>query len=198
MYKALGQQLRKPSGFFGKLVSKILQLKNRQFYIKILHELDLKPGDKIFEIGYGPGLGIKMIVKNINDCSISGIDFSELMYKQAVRRNKKYIESGLVNLSLGNFLTAEPDIEKYNKIFCVNVIYFWSDISIAFRKIYVMLKKGGIFCIYMEHQKDLVKNKFTIEFNLYSIDKVESALKEAGFESVEYKLVPGYYIKAKK
>jgi ubiquinone/menaquinone biosynthesis C-methylase UbiE len=197
MYKALGQQLRKPSGFFGKLVSKLLLLKNKQFYVKILNELELKSEDKIFEIGYGPGQGIKMITHKLKNCKIHGIDFSELMYNQAIKRNRKFVDRNIVGLTFGDFLTSETEQEKYNKIFCVNVIYFWSDLHTVFMKIYAMLEKGGIFCIYMAHENDL-KMKFTIEFNKYSIEKVIDELKLVGFINVSFKFVPGYYIKAVK
>jgi cyclopropane fatty-acyl-phospholipid synthase-like methyltransferase len=198
MLKSLGKQLRKPSGMFGKLVSLLLQVRNKQFYIKIIRDLELKKGDKIFEIGYGPGAGIHMITKNTKDCVIHGIDFSELMYNQAVKRNKKFIDTGNVKLSFGDFLALTPELEKYHKIFCVNVIYFWSDLNFVFKKIHAMLEKDGIFCIYMAHAKDLDKNKFTSEFNKYSIEKVVDELKLAGFLKVSFDFVPGYYIKAIK
>jgi len=195
MFKNLGKQLRKPSGFYGKLVSLLLQFRNRQFYLKIIPELEIKNGDKIFEIGYGPGLGIKMIAEKTKECVIHGIDFSELMYQQAIKRNRKLINQGIVKLTYGDFLTSTTHPEKYNKIFCVNVIYFWSDLYLVFMKIYAMLEKGGTFCIYMAHEKDL-GNDFTDEFNKYSIEKVVSELKLAGFKEITYSLVPGYYIKA--
>jgi SAM-dependent methyltransferase len=198
MLKSLGQQLRKPSGIYGRLVSLLLRLRNRQFYMRIIDELKLKRGDKIFEIGYGPGLGIEMIAKKSDPYLIHGIDFSELMYNQAIRRNKQFIDKGMVKLDFGDFLSYQPLFEKYNKIFCVNVIYFWSDLSIAFMKIFSLLEKDGVFCIYMAHAKDLDKNKFANEFNKYSIEKVVSELKTAGFENVSYKYTPGYYIKALK
>jgi ubiquinone/menaquinone biosynthesis C-methylase UbiE len=198
MLQALGKQLRKPSGYFGKLVSLLLQVRNKQFYLKIIQDLEIKNGDKIFEIGYVPGAGIKMIMEVTKDCLIQGIDFSELMYNQAVKRNIKFVNNDKVKLSFGDFLTSETEQEKYNKIFCVNVIYFWSDLNLVFGKIFAMLKKDGIFCIYMAHEKDLNKNKFTSEFNKYSIEKVVSELKLAGFINVSFNFVPGYYIKAKK
>lgn len=90
MLKTLGKQFRKPSGFFGRLVSKIMNIRNRGFYKKIIVELDIKSGDKIFEIGYGSGLGISLIANSSIDCSIKGIDFSELMYNKS-KNLKSYI-----------------------------------------------------------------------------------------------------------
>lgn len=198
MFEALGKQLRKPSGLFGRLVSKMMDMRNREFYEKAIIELDIKSGDKIFEIGYGPGLGINIIANNTIDCTISGVDYSDLMYKKATKRNKKFIDGGIVNLRYGDLLTVHFDNEKYDKIFCVNVIYFWSDLNKVFEKIFAMLNDGGMYCIFMTHKKEFEKPKFTKDFCKYSIEKVESELTEAGFKSIEYKLDKGYYIKAKK
>jgi len=107
------------------------------------------------------------------------------------------IAEGLVHLSYGDFLTAEVDQEKYDKVFCVNVIYFWSDLSKVFPKVYSMLDKDGLFCIFMTPDKVMAHRKFAEDFFKYPIGNVESELKKAGFKSVEYKLDKGYYIKAR-
>jgi cyclopropane fatty-acyl-phospholipid synthase-like methyltransferase len=198
MFRALGKQLRQPSGLFGRLVSIMMDRRNRAFYETIIKELDLKSGDRIYEIGYGPGLGINLIANRITGCSIEGIDFSELMYNQAAKRNRKFVDAGIVNLRFGDLLTSAVDNEQYDKIFCVNVIYFWSDLAVVFDKIYSMLYDSGRFCIFMTPAKDFEKLKFAEDFFKYSIETVESELKQAGFKSVEYKLDKGYYIKAIK
>lgn len=198
MFKELGEQLRKPSGLFGRIVSKMMDIRNREFYEKVIIELDIKSGDKIYEIGYGPGLGIRLIANLRIDCSLSGIDYSELMYSKATKRNKKFINDGIVNLKYGELLTADIGTERYDKIFCLNVIYFWSDLSKVFDKIYSMLNDGGMYCIFMTHEKEIETQKFTKDFCKYSIEQVESELKKAGFKSVEYKLEKGYYIKSIK
>lgn len=198
MFKALGQQLRQPSGFFGKIVSKMMLARNWQFYERTIQELDIQSGERIFEIGYGPGIGINYLAKNTVNCRIEGIDFSVLMYEQASKRNKEFIECGFVDLKYGDLLNFEPGSNTYDKIFCLNVIYFWSNLGVVFRKIYTMLNKGGIYCIFMTHRDELEKVKFTAEFNKYTIENVVNELKAAGFESVEYKFDNGYYIKARR
>lgn len=198
MYKELGEQLRKPSGTFGNLVAKLMDMRNREFYEKIIIDLELKRGDKIYEIGYGTGLGIGLIASKKPDCTIHGIDFSELMVRKATQRNQKFIREGIVNLKYGDFVTSDIDYERYDKVFCVNVIYFWGDLNIVFQKVHSMLKKDGIYCIFMTPDKDITNRKFAEDFLKYPIGQVEEALLKAGFKSVEYKLDRGYYVKSRK
>ena len=105
MYKIIGQQSRKPSGFFGKIVTTFMEKQNKEFYDKILKELEIISGNKIYEIGYGTISGIYFIANNYSDCFIGGIDYSDLMYLKAIKRNQKFIDKGIVKLIHGDLLT---------------------------------------------------------------------------------------------
>ena len=132
---------------------------NNGAYNKIVNALDINGNESVFEIGYGHGLGLEQILSRY-DCSVSGIDFSELMYKQASKRIKSYIDSGKANLSYGDFLDTEMPLEKFNKIFCLNVVYFWKELEIPFAKIRNGLKEKGCFCFYMEDADELNRQGF--------------------------------------
>lgn len=197
MLEAIGKQLRRPSGLFGRIVSRMMNARNRKFYKRMIREMRIQKGDRVYEIGYGPGIGIHMIASSISDCTISGIDYSELMVKMASKRNRKFIDEGRVNLKYGDLITADTSGEYYDKIFCVNVIYFWKDLKQVFQKIHSMLSSEGSFCIFMSPSEDL-EGGFAVEFNKYSIEEVVDALKESGFKNVRYKLEDGYYIHSYK
>ena len=195
-FKMIGKQSRKPSGIFGRMITKKMESQNIEFYKEILKELEITNGNRVFEIGYGTGFGINLIANNYPDCFVGGIDYSKLMYSTSIKRNQKFIDNGNVELSYGDLLTTKIDNRCFDKIFCINVIYFWSDLNNAFKKVYSMLNTEGIFCIYMKQEKELQELKFAEDFHKYSIEKVESELRNVGFNSVTHKLNKGYYIKA--
>lgn len=205
MQKLIGNQLRKPTGFFGKIISKLMQKGNSSIYNKIILELEIKQGNKILEIGYGPGIGAERIL-NQYDCFVSGIDFSELMYKEATKRNKKFIDSKKAEFYCGDFLSTPIHTNEFDRICCLNVVYFWDALNIPFTKIHSGLKTGGLFCMYMAHREDLNKMKFSKKeiFNKYSIEQVVDELKKSGFKAINYELETdyrferGYFIKCRK
>ena len=194
----LAKQLRQPSGFFGNLVAKFMEFRTRASYKGIIGKLSPKKGEHILEIGYGPGLGIYHIATSFPDCKISGVDFSELMYQKASKRNKKFIDKGTVHLQYGDVLTLDMGNNKFDKIFCVNVIYFWNDLDQAFKRIFNMLGDKGEFLIYMDHMDTIEKAKFLADFCKYPVEVVERKLKNSGFTGIEYNLDFGYYISAIK
>jgi len=199
MLRFIGNQFRKPKGLFGKIVSKIMIQGNSFAYDKIIPELDIKQNEQILEIGYGHGLGVDKILSNY-DCFVSGIDFSELMFNEATKRNRKHIDNKKLDLYFGDFLSYEILSNQYDKVFCINVIYFWDNLDVPFSKIKTGLKKGGTFCIFMAHRDNLEKLKFTKDgiFNKYSIDQVIDHLNSLGFDDITYKFNKGYLIKCKK
>lgn len=176
----------------------MMEFKNRSSYEKIISKLSPRKGEHILEIGYGPGLGIYGIAEKFPGIRISGIDFSELMYQKASERNKKFIDKGTVHLQHGDVLTMKPGNDKYDKIFCLNVIYFWNDLGLAFNKIFSMLGGTGVFLIYMDHMDSLEKAKFLEDFCKYPVEEVEKELKNAGFTDIEYVFEKGYFIRAGK
>jgi SAM-dependent methyltransferase len=194
----LAKQLRKPSGFFGKLVAKMMEFRTRDSYKEIIAKMSPQKGDHILEIGYGPGLGIYQIASYSPGCMISGIDYSELMFHKASKRNKKFIDRGTVHLQYGDVLTMDMGNDKFDKIFCVNVIYFWNDLDQAFKLIFKMLREKGIFLIYMDHMDTIEKVKLLADFCKYPVEVVEEKLKNSGFTGIEYNFDVGYYVSAKK
>lgn len=199
MFRSIGKQFKRPTGFLGKIVSRVMMKGNMPDYLKIIPELDIKQHDKVLEIGYGHGLGVHMILSKY-DCSVTGIDFSELMFKQASKRNEKFIESGKLELKYGNLLESNIPPGQYDKIFCVHVIYFWDNLVEPFAKIKTALKEQGMFWIFMAKVDYIKKMKFTKDgiFNKYSIDQVVDALNKAGFKDVSYSPnSKGYIVKCR-
>jgi cyclopropane fatty-acyl-phospholipid synthase-like methyltransferase len=185
MLLAINKQFRKPSGLGGMIISRIMRKGNIPDYRKVIRALEVQPGERIFEIGYGPGVGISMILQE-HDCHVSGIDFSELMYRQATRRNRREVARNKVDLHYGDFLDSAFESEQFDKVFCVNVIYFWNPLSEPFGKVFHMLRPGGFFCIFMAKAEYIDQMKFPMQeiFNIYTLETVSADLKSAGFRSV--------------
>jgi cyclopropane fatty-acyl-phospholipid synthase-like methyltransferase len=200
MFEKIANQFKKPSGFLGKIVASLMIKGNRHAYNTLMNDLKILPTDKLLEIGYGPGLGINLIAESIDSCNIYGIDFSELMYKRATKRNKLFIAKNRVRLLFGDFIETNINTTDFDKIFCLNVVYFWDDLMVPFTKIRSLLKTDGIFHFYMAKKEDLDQLKFTSDdvFNKYSIDQVTDALKLSGFSTIDSHFNKGYFVKARK
>lgn len=151
-----------------------------------IQRLEIADRDTILEIGFGPGLGISQILSNNAHCTMKGVDFSDLMYKIALKRNSRFIKDKRLELLKGDFLNFELPSNNFSKVFGVNVIYFWPDLLAAAKKIKSILKPSGKAVLYMSHKDDLVKIGFTKTdvFFKYDIETALTAFRTAGFTSI--------------
>jgi hypothetical protein len=78
MNKFIAKNFRKPEGLFGNLISRLMEAGNMPAYLNLIEEMRLKGNESLFEIGYGPGKGMKRILDTTN-CTVDEIDFSNLM-----------------------------------------------------------------------------------------------------------------------
>lgn len=199
MASFLANQFKKPTGFTGKIIANLMIKGNGREYQKLIPAMKIQPQDRLLEIGYGHGWGIFQIASSF-DCHISGIDFSELMFNMATRRNRKFIHRGKVELFHGDFNDFQSPKSNFNNIFCLNVVYFWDDLDKPFNKIIDLLVSGGMFCFTMAHRDDLNRMKFIDDsvFNKYTIEQVTEALSKAGFTDIEYDFDFVYLVKCRK
>ena len=199
MLSAIGQQFRQPTGLLGRVISLLMKKGNMPAYEVLIEQMNIQQGDQVFEIGYGPGKGIEAIQEAVN-CTIEGIDFSPLMHKEANARNKNLVQAGKLDLYLGDFLRYELMKNTYDKIFCINVVYFWDDLIPPFRKIQQGLKNGGEFHFYMSSPEMLNKLKFTKDhiFCKRTLDEVLQKAKDAGFSKITHDSSNGCFVKCTK
>ncbi len=137
------KQFRKPSGVLGHLVGWILSIKNKERTNWTFDNLRLKPQDKLLEIGYGPGVTLNKIANHLTSGSIAGIDHSEIMLKQATKRNKKHIENKKVKLEQGTIWDLEYPDNHFDTIYGSNVHFFWKNPVEEFSELVKLLKPEG-------------------------------------------------------
>ena len=73
----IGRQLRRPTGRAGAIVGELMAVLNARPYHLAIDALDLKPGDKVLDIGFGPGRSFGLILQRVLDGQACGIDHSE-------------------------------------------------------------------------------------------------------------------------
>jgi ubiquinone/menaquinone biosynthesis C-methylase UbiE len=138
-------QLRQPAGQLGRLAGWIManrpsnRLRNR----RTLDLLDLAPGDRVLEIGYGPGFAIELASRRLPQATIVGWDHSAEMFHQAARRNAAAVAAGRVSLRVGDVLSLPHSQPSFDKIFSVNVVQFWPDPAAVLTKLNAVLVPGG-------------------------------------------------------
>ena len=63
--RKVGLQFKNPTGIAGQIISDMMIIGNRPSYETLIKDLKIQPGNRILEIGYGPGVGIDIISYDI-------------------------------------------------------------------------------------------------------------------------------------
>ena len=181
-------QFKNPHGLIGKVAGFVManrssNVERNMWTIKLL---DLKPTDRLLEIGYGPGLAIEAASKRITEGLIVGLDHSETMLHQAKKRNQEAIQQGLVELYLGTIDTLPAQCKLFDKIFSANVVQFWPNPTETFRKLKTLLAPGGIISTtYMPRHSSA-----TNQDGERKAKEIEVQLKTAGFHQINIEVLP--------
>lgn len=137
------KQFRRPNGGLGQVVGWLMAYKNKKRADWTFDNLQLQSGDNLLEIGYGPGVTLKKVANQLTFGSIVGIDHSEIMLKQASKRNKQHIKNAKIKLEQGTIWDLEYPDNYFTTIYGSNVHFFWKNPVEEFSELVKLLKPNG-------------------------------------------------------
>ena len=180
----IGSQFGNPHGIIGIFCCAVMNLINRAQYRGALDSLRCSHESRVLDIGFGNGHLIQRIFNRYH-CYIDGIDISPDMVHAALKRNKKGVDSGKIQLQLGNCLFFPYKANTFDQAVTVNTIYFWESIEKGLSEIFRVLKPGGSF-INAVYSKDFLAGLSYSRkgFTLLEAEEIKAASLAAGFSSV--------------
>jgi SAM-dependent methyltransferase len=179
----LRAQFGQPSGIVGDLVGRIMartpsNLERIDWTISLL---DVKPTDRVLEIGMGPGVAVQRVSAIASEGQVVGVDHSDVMVRQSRRRNARAVKEGAVDVRLGSASQLPSFSEPFDKIFTINSVHFWSDPVNCLKELRQLLKPGGVIAVTLQprsrHATDVTAEECGRE--------MVANLERAGFSRVE-------------
>jgi ubiquinone/menaquinone biosynthesis C-methylase UbiE len=152
---------------------------NRQRNRWVVSLLDVQPTDRVLEIGFGPGLAIADLSRRVGPSGhVYGIDHSDVMLRQATRRNAAAIQVGRVTLILGTVEQLPSALDgPFDAIFAVNSLGFWPAQAERLEDLRRRLTPGGRIAIASQPRCPGA----TRETSLDAADEITDLLQAAGF-----------------
>lgn len=167
--KIIAKQLRKPGGILAGKVGNEMNKTNGLLYDFTLDTMQLKDNEAVLEIGFGNGKFFDKIFSVAEGLTISGLDFSPEMVKEAIANNPTTTSAGKLDLQFGSSDRMPFADNSFDKVFCINVIYFWECPADHLKEIYRVLKPGGKFYTSVRTKETLASMPFAdYGFNMYT------------------------------
>jgi SAM-dependent methyltransferase len=149
--KVVGQ-FHRPHGLGGRAAGWVMAHRgsNRQRNVWAVGLLDVQPDDRVLEIGFGPGIAIGEIARRATRGLVCGIDHSEVMVRQATRRNAAAVREGRIDLRLGSAEDVPDFGARFDKILAVNSLMFWDEPVERLEELRRLLRPGGRIAIALQ------------------------------------------------
>ena len=147
--RAMVGQFHRPHGLGGRAAGWFMAHRgsNRKRNVWAAGLLDVQPEDRVLELGFGPGIAIEAMARRATRGLVVGIDHSEVMVRQATRRNRAAVRAGRVDLRLGDAEGLPAFDAPFDKILAVNSLMFWDDPVARLTELRPRLRRGGRIAI---------------------------------------------------
>jgi len=129
-----------PTGFAGRLAGRLMLWTNRQH--ELVDLLDIRAGDRVLEVGYGPG-GLIRLLRRTPAARISGVDPSPEMRDLVARAHRAEIAAGRIELRLGTADRTGFTDAEFDRVVSVNNVALWPDLEAGLRELHRVTRPGG-------------------------------------------------------
>lgn len=143
----LVSQFACPTGTLGRLVGRLMAIKNARMNEFAVEMLDVQPDDQALEIGFGHGRTIRMIAERARAGFVAGIDLSDVMVHQAAKYNFDLIVAGRVEVCQGSVADLPYECGRFTKALAVNNYQFWPNAELNLSGVHRIMRKGGLLVI---------------------------------------------------
>jgi ubiquinone/menaquinone biosynthesis C-methylase UbiE len=178
----LVSQAGHPRGAVGRLVGWLFARRrsNRQRNRWAVSLLDVQPTDRVLEVGFGPGVAVTELARRATDGQVYGIDHSEVMVRQASRRNAAAVRAGRVHLSRAPVDRLPSFGEPLDAILAVNTVGFWPDPVQRLAELRRLLRPAGRIALVSQPRCPGATRDTTTR----AADELQGLLTQAGFARV--------------
>jgi ubiquinone/menaquinone biosynthesis C-methylase UbiE len=166
-----------PRGFSGAVIGHVMAWTHGWRYNWVLSLLDVRPDDRVLEIGFGPGAAIGKVARLAERGLVAGIDPSEVMLRQASARHRHPIREGRVELNLAAMSAIPYGDCFFDKVFGVNSIQFSRDLPHDLGEIRRVLRPEGLALLAVQPLWKGADDATALEIGR----DLRAAMAEAGF-----------------
>lgn len=179
---AIRSQFMQPRGFAGWLVGWVmaLRLSNRKRNLWAVELLGVEPTDRVLEIGFGPGIAIRELSRRATQGLVYGIDHSEVMVRQATKRNLDAVHAGRVDLHCGSVEHLPAFEEPFDKVLVVNNMGMWREPVERLKELHSLMRPGGRIAIVSQPRCPGATTETTVAAG----HEIVTCLTEAGFTRI--------------
>jgi ubiquinone/menaquinone biosynthesis C-methylase UbiE len=147
----------------------------------LLQQLEVRPTDRVLDVGSGPGVGVKLATRLAYDGLAIGIDPSETMLRQSIRRNASLLSDGKVELHLAPASSIPFHDAFVDRIMSFNTIQFLDDLEGDLTEMNRVLRPSGRIALGLQPRGANITPRAAHAWG----DRLKVAMRSAGFVDLQ-------------
>ncbi len=173
-----------PTGKAGWLVGHLMAIKNAKMNRFAVETLDVQPNDQALEIGFGHGKTMQMIAERAQMGFVAGVDISDVMARQAAKRNLDQIVAGRVEVCQGTVANLPYEYGRFNKVLAVNNYQFWPNPELNLVEVQRVMREGGLLVLCLRMKEPGRAFQLAPGFTEDEIEEIVGLVRWVGFRNV--------------
>jgi len=179
----IARQLSRPTGFFGRIMGRLMNRHNAKLNSYAVRQLEVTPSDRVLEVGFGGGVSLPSLIASA--AFVGGVDRSRDMVRRAKAMFSEAVSAGRADFREGNVEELPFEASSFAKVCTVNTIYFWSSLDAGFAEIRRVLLPGGRVVVGFVPKERMDRMGMPADiFTSRAPNDVVAALRKAGFSDV--------------
>lgn len=192
-------QCQKPKGWLGRFFLRNMNSRHAGVTDWGLSHASIGAEDVILDVGCGGGRTVGKLAAIATEGKVYGIDHSAESAAMAVRTNKRWIESGRVEIREASVSRLPFSDGSFDVITAVETHFWWPDLATDLREVLRVLKPGGRLIVIAEVYKGApaFASKAVEGYAkktgmaLLTVEEHREMLTEAGYSDVQIATEPG-------
>ncbi len=195
--RVFGAQCRKPSGLLGGLMGPLMNWRHKPLSRWTIELMDIQPHSSILDIGCGGGMTIEEMARLATGGFVAGVDYSEVMVRQALKRNATAVGAERVAVKSGDISNLPFEDASFDRACAIESFNYWPEPVAGLREVYRVLRPRGLVAITtawnkeMDDQPKYAAMAQRMRFPLYAGAEMVAMLTAAGFSKVQFWLKDG-------
>ena len=184
-------QLSRPHGPLAPLMALLLNGLNARTIIAGISALELRPGHRVLEVGFGGGLSLPLLLRAVGDHGqVFAIEASEEMLGRVRRRLIVPRLQGRLRLERARVELLPLGDGAFDAALSLNTIMFWTDLDDGMRELARVLAPGGRLVLGLPEPAHLREAGFDVRgFRIVVPERLVDRMPRYGFEHVELRTV---------
>lgn len=186
----LARQLGRPVGLTGRLVATALNRGNRRLIEAAVAALPGGPGAALADVGFGGGLGLRLLLARPDVTEVHGVEISTTMLVRARAEFAEDVAAGRLHLHDASMAALPLASNSLDGILSANTIYFIDDLDSALGELARILKRSGRVALGIGDPQAMEGMSFTAHgFRVRPLEAIEDAIGRAGLRLDEHRRV---------